>query len=125
MSRMIEGVSHVDREELYELLHDKERNVLVIDVRELEEYVDAHIPSLPLIPMGEIAAYINDFDKDREYVFVCRSGGRSFQVTKFFQNQGFSKVHNYEGGMLNWDKEVTGGPENVIETFNPQQLERK
>ncbi|MNS73016.1 putative adenylyltransferase/sulfurtransferase MoeZ [compost metagenome] len=125
MSRMIEGVSHVDREELYELLHDKERNVLVIDVRELEEYEDAHIPSVPLIPMGEIAAYINDFDKDREYVFVCRSGGRSFQVTRFFQSQGFNNVHNYEGGMLNWDKEVTGGPENVIVTFNPEQLERK
>lgn len=125
MSKMIYGVSHVDREELYELLHNEERNVLVIDVRELDEYTAGHIPLVPLIPMGEIAAYLEEFDKEREYVFVCRSGGRSYEVTRFFQSQGFTKVHNYEGGMLNWDKEVTFGPENVVEQFNAGQLERK
>ncbi|WP_082927081.1 MULTISPECIES: rhodanese-like domain-containing protein [Paenibacillus] len=122
---MIYGVSHVDREELYEILHDDERRALVIDVREVDEYTAGHIPGIPLIPMGEIAAYLQDFDKEREYVFVCRSGGRSYEVARFFQSQGFPKVHNYEGGMLNWDKEVVTGPENVIEQFDADRLERQ
>ncbi|MBP2000678.1 rhodanese-related sulfurtransferase [Paenibacillus shirakamiensis] len=125
MSTLIDGVSHVDREELFDLLHNDERKALIIDVRELDEYEEGHIPQVPLIPMGEIAAYVNEFDKDREYVFVCRSGKRSFEVARFFQSQGFEHVHNYYGGMLNWDKDIVSGPENVVEDFNAEQLERK
>lgn len=124
MSTIIDGISHVDADELQDIIQDAERRALVIDVRELDEYVSAHIPGLPLIPMNEIAANVDKFDKDREYVFVCRSGARSFRVAEFFQSQGFDKVHNYLGGMLEWDKEISTGPENVVEDFNAEQLER-
>jgi rhodanese-related sulfurtransferase len=126
MSKIIHGVSHVDADELLQILNDKERAVVVIDVREPHEYMAGHIPAVPLIPMGEIAEYADEMDKEREYVIVCRSGQRSLNVARYFQELGFEHVHNYEGGMLAWDKEMADGPEHVIDNFTSmEQLERK
>jgi rhodanese-related sulfurtransferase len=125
MSYVVEGISHLNSGELRDILADPANKTIVIDVREPEEYEAGHIGTLPLIPMGEIADYIGQFDRSREYVFVCRSGRRSLEVAKFFHNNGFDRVHNFAGGMLGWDGEVTFGSENVVTEFNAEQLERK
>ncbi|WP_223068141.1 rhodanese-like domain-containing protein [Paenibacillus caui] len=126
MGQIIDGVSHIDADELEQILQDAERETIVIDVREPHEYIEAHIPSVPLIPMGEIAEYADELDKNSEYVFICRSGNRSYNVARYFQELGFSNVHNYDGGMLAWDKEITSGPEKMIDEFKSMdQLKRK
>ncbi|NHN31885.1 rhodanese-like domain-containing protein [Paenibacillus agricola] len=129
MSTIIDGISHLDSLELKEILAESGNQVLVIDVREPEEYEAAHIDGLPLIPMGDISDVMDRMDPDKEYVFVCRSGRRSYEVAKFFNNNGFSKVHNYLGGMLAWQQqgnETAGGPaDDILENFTPEQLERK
>lgn len=112
MPEIINGVSHVDAKELHRILHDPDqKDVHIIDVREPEEYAAGHIPGVPLLPMGEIPDQIEQFDKSAEYVFICRSGRRSFEVAKFFQSEGIEKVHNYLGGMLAWDQEIEQGLE--------------
>ncbi|WP_438349346.1 rhodanese-like domain-containing protein [Paenibacillus sp. FA6] len=125
MSTIIEGVSHVDTSELYKIIEHTPQQVYVIDVREPEEYNEVHIPGVPLIPMGDIPDLIESFDKSAEYVIVCRSGRRSLEVSKFFQQEGIEKVHNYYGGMLAWDREVEVGPEHIIETFSMDKLTRE
>jgi rhodanese-related sulfurtransferase len=125
MSHEVEGIPHLDSKELQDILSDQANRTILIDVREPEEYDAGHIGTIPLIPMGEIADYIERFDRSREYVFVCRSGRRSLEVAKFFRNSGFERVHNFAGGMLGWDGEVVYGPENVLTEFNAEQLERK
>lgn len=125
MSEIIEGISHINTDELDEMLHNPDNEALIIDVREHDEYLEFHIPGIPLIPMNEIAQYVEEMDKSREYVFVCRSGRRSYEVAKYFQLLGFEKVHNYAGGMLNWDRETASGPDHIITAFDPKSLERK
>ncbi|MBM7573715.1 rhodanese-like domain-containing protein [Aquibacillus albus] len=107
-----EGITQIDVNELKEALKDDES--IVIDIREHEEYVEAHIPGLPLIPMSEIVDVIDDFEKDRSYVLVCRSGRRSHETSKFFKMNGIDNVKNYAGGMLEWDEEIRVGEENII-----------
>lgn len=124
MSTIIEGVSHVDHEQLSDILQDASSEVIVIDVRERDEYAAAHIPGVPLLPMGDIPEVIDEFDKSREYVFVCRSGARSLNVAKFFQDNGIDKVHNYLGGMLAWDKDIATGEERVVEQFSMAAIDR-
>lgn len=121
---IIEGVSHVDAMRVKEIL-DNDENIYVIDVREPEEYVEGHIPGIPLLPMGEVPDLIEQFDKEAEYVIVCRSGRRSLEVAKFFQNEGIPKVHNYLGGTIEWPYELATGLENVVEQFSMTNLERK
>ena len=125
MSSVIEGISHLDVRELQSVLEDAANSSVVIDVREVEEYEAGHIPGIPLIPMGDIVDYLEQFDRGKEYIFVCRSGRRSLEVAKFFKNNGFDKVHNYLGGMLQWDGELAFGQEHIITEFHPEQLERK
>ncbi|MCT2193890.1 rhodanese-like domain-containing protein [Paenibacillus sp. MB22_1] len=109
MPQMIGGISHIDKDELHALLQDPANETIVIDVREPFEYEAGHIPGIPLIPMGEIPDRLDELDPKQEYVFVCRSGSRSYEVARYLQAQGFERVHNFLGGMLGWDLEVEYG----------------
>lgn len=112
MAELIEGVSHVDTQELYNIMQDpNKKHVHIIDVREEEEYIAGHIPGVPLLPMSEIPDRVDQLDKSMEYIFVCRSGRRSLEVAKFLQGEGIEKVHNYLGGMLEWEYEIVQGME--------------
>ena len=55
--------------------------------------------------MGEIPANLDYFDKDKEYIFICRSSARSGNVCYYLQEQGY-KVRNMVGGMLAWPGET-------------------
>ncbi len=107
-----EGVTQIDVNELKEALQDP--TTTVIDIREYEEYVEGHIPGIPLIPMSEITEVVDDFEKDRTHVLICRSGRRSHETSKFFKMNGIENVKNYDGGMLAWDETVNEGEENII-----------
>ena len=123
-TQIIEGVSHIDAKDLKQLLDEHKEDVYVIDVREPEEYTEGHIPTVPLLPMGDIPDVIEQFDKEAEYVIVCRSGRRSLEVSKFFQNEGIPKVHNYLGGMLEWPYETSTGLERVVTEFSMDNIKR-
>lgn len=77
----------------------------IVDVREDEEVQAGMIEGAKHIPMNEIPANLDEFDKDKEYIFVCRSSRRSENVCRYMQEQGF-KVANMIGGMLDWTGEV-------------------
>jgi rhodanese-related sulfurtransferase len=109
-----DGILQVEVDELKELVKKKAKEPIIIDVREVEEYEDAHIPGVPLIPMHTIPSVMDQLDKEESYLFVCRSGNRSQNVALYLQNQGFQNVQNYFGGMLAWDGEVKTGPEWII-----------
>ncbi|RLQ97877.1 rhodanese-like domain-containing protein [Falsibacillus albus] len=76
-------------------------DVALVDVREDEEVAEGMIPGAKHVKMGDIPESLDQFDKDTEYVFICRSGRRSENVALFMQDQGY-KVVNMVGGMLEW-----------------------
>ncbi|MGE7918592.1 rhodanese-like domain-containing protein [Viridibacillus sp. NPDC093762] len=91
-------------EEVQQLLESgKELNL--IDVREVDEVAAGIIPTAINIPLGLIEFRMNELDKSKEYIMVCRSGGRSGNATMFLENQGFN-VANMDGGMLAWSGDV-------------------
>lgn len=79
-------------------------DVLLIDVREQTEYDAGHIPGITLIPMGEIANRLADIPKDKTVVVSCQSGRRSSQVAAFLQEQGYTNIHDLQGGFSAWQK---------------------
>ena len=76
--------------------------VLVIDVREQDEYNDSHIPGITLIPMSTIADRLAEIPKDKTVIVTCRSGNRSSQVASFLREQGFTNIHDMAGGIVAW-----------------------
>lgn len=79
--------------------------VHLIDVREVGEVQEGHIPGIVNIPLGLLEFRMHELDKNKAYVMVCRSGGRSGQATALLDAQGFD-VTNMTGGMLVWAGEV-------------------
>ena len=79
-------------------------NVFLLDVREPDEYASGHIAGITLIPMGEVAARLSELPKDKEIIITCRTGTGSGQVADFLREQGFTNVHNMEGGIVAWEE---------------------
>lgn len=77
----------------------------IIDVRETDEIAEGKIPGAVNIPLGLVEFRMNELDKSKEYIMVCRSGGRSGRAAQFLESQGY-KVINMEGGMLSWEGKV-------------------
>ncbi len=114
MSFEKDGIVQVGPEELMEIYNSGEKEPIIIDVREPEEYEQGHIPGVPLIPMNTIPEHVEKLKQERSYIFVCRSGGRSQKVSLFLKEKGFDNVRNYAGGMLEWTGELKHGLEWVV-----------
>lgn len=80
--------------------------VTLIDVREPEEVLIAHIEGAQLYPMSQAAGWINDLPQDQELVIFCHHGGRSAQVAQALAQRGHTKLTNMSGGIDLWSETV-------------------
>lgn len=101
---MMTEMKEITTEELLKKIEAGEQLELV-DVREDDEVAQGIIPGAKHIRMGTIPENLDKFDKDKEYIMICRSGNRSGQVCRFMQEQGY-QVTNMVGGMLEWEGET-------------------
>jgi rhodanese-related sulfurtransferase len=53
--------------------------------------------------LGNLEACLSDFNKDENYILVCRSGGRSGKAATIMANLGYENVYNMVGGMIEWN----------------------
>lgn len=92
--------SDLNYEQLVEVLKDE--FLVVVDVRTAEEYQTGHIKGARLIDFRSPAftAKINKLDKKKTYLLYCRSGNRSGQAMAIFKKNGFTKVYNQQGGII-------------------------
>ncbi|MEN0059261.1 MAG: rhodanese-like domain-containing protein [Bdellovibrio sp.] len=86
-------------------LQDVRRDVVLIDVREPEEFVGelGHIAGAQLIPLNTLPEQLSTLPQDQAVVFICRSGNRSAKAAAFALMNGWSQVYNLQGGMILWN----------------------
>lgn len=92
-------VSEADRR----LREDPDRPLL-IDVRELGEFVAVRAPAAVLLPTSTFAARVDELPTDRPLLVICHVGGRSAAVTGFLARSGRTDVTNVAGGMEAWER---------------------
>lgn len=84
------------------------QDVLVLDVREQEEFDTGHIPGAILLPVGTIseatAAAVIPED-DTVVLVYCRSGNRSKTASAALAELGYTQVYEF-GGINTWPYEV-------------------
>jgi sulfur-carrier protein adenylyltransferase/sulfurtransferase len=85
---------------------DRGDDLLVVDVREPQEYQINRIPGSVLMPLGDVPKRYNELDPDREIVMQCKTGGRSAKAADFLRSVGFKRVLNLSGGVLGWIDKV-------------------
>ncbi|MFC7456630.1 rhodanese-like domain-containing protein [Brachybacterium sp. GCM10030267] len=77
-------------------------NAHLIDVREQSEWDAGHAPNAQHLPASSLLENLDKIpEDDSELYIVCRSGGRSAQVTQWLNTNGFEAI-NVAGGMDMW-----------------------
>ena len=74
-----------------------------IDVREPGEVAEGTIAGAVNIPLAQVPSRLDELDRERRVVLLCRSGNRSGQAAEFLSGAGFTDVVNLAGGMLAFD----------------------
>jgi rhodanese-related sulfurtransferase len=88
------------------MLDSNPEDVVLIDVRTSDEYNSGHIPQSKLYPLQTLEAQLNELDKNKKILVICRSGNRSQSASDILVNNGFKEVYNIEGGVQAWNYEL-------------------
>lgn len=78
--------------------------LVLVDVRTAEERDTAKIDGARWLE--EERESIEQLDKSTPIVFHCHHGGRSQRAALEFQARGFENVHNLDGGIDAWSREI-------------------
>ena len=96
----------ITQEESKEMMDTQE--VIILDVREQDEYDSGHIPGAVLLPVGSIdedtAAEVIP-EKDSTVLVYCRSGNRSKTASSALAELGYTNIYEF-GGINTWPYET-------------------
>lgn len=76
----------------------------VVDVRQEGEWLAGHIEGALHLPLASWTAQQSKLPRDRELVFVCKSGYRSSIAASLAERSGFKSVTDLTGGMDGWGR---------------------
>lgn len=86
---------------------ESESNIVILDVREEDEYLEGHIKNAIQLSYTKI----NDDsekvlkDKNKLILVYCRSGRRSYIAANYLDRLGYNNVKDF-GGILDWPYEI-------------------
>jgi adenylyltransferase/sulfurtransferase len=92
--------------DLKQILDKNGKKIVLVDVREQEEWDIVHLPQAKLIPLATLPERVNELDTADEIYVHCKMGGRSAKAVRFLQQSGFKKVKNVKGGIDAWAQEI-------------------
>jgi len=81
------------------------QDVIILDVRETDEYNAGHIVNAVLLPVGtitEASASAVIPEKDSVVLVYCRSGNRSKTASAALVELGYTNVYEF-GGINTWE----------------------
>ncbi len=94
----------VSPQELRTLLD--EGKAVLIDIREPYEVEICQINATH-IPMAQVASKVNDFDKDKLCVIMCKTGKRAAAVANLLiTDHGRVNTAILEGGIIAWIEQI-------------------
>jgi sulfur-carrier protein adenylyltransferase/sulfurtransferase len=103
----------------------QEKDYLLVDVRQPQEYEKEHIPGAELIPLNRIMGGDSRLPRDKALVFYCSHGMRSRAASEVCADTGeFKKpIYTLVGGLSAWEERVVSDfPQMAIfeGTFGPE-----
>lgn len=96
------------------------QGLVVLDVREDDEWAAAHIQGAVHIPLMELPARLGEFVELEapQTLVVCKAGGRSARAAAYLAQQGYDVV-NLIDGMIGWER---AGRAMVSDTGRPAEV---
>jgi rhodanese-related sulfurtransferase len=97
---------------------------LWVDIREMDEWEQGHLPGAVHVPRGNLESRIERIapDKERQVVLYCAVGNRSAFAAKTLGELGYANAHSLAGGIEDWKRD---GLEIVMpRTLSPEKRAR-
>lgn len=109
--RILAGVPFARAKDLQERL-DRRDDVLVLDVRNPDEYTDTlgHIPGSLNLPLSRLANRLEEIKPslnayaDMPVFVVCRTSNRAASAARVLKKAGLKDIRVLEGGMVGWNR---------------------
>jgi hydroxyacylglutathione hydrolase len=99
--RPVRRIELIDSDELARRLEADD--LLVLDVRDDDEWAEAHIPGSIHLPYGELPERQAELPRDKTIAAICSGGKRSGLAASILQREGFERViHVADGGVGTW-----------------------
>src|ERR671916_2116214 len=117
--------SQVDEVDPSEVRSHLGNGVVVVDVRESEEWDAGHVPGAKHVPRGHLESRIEGAvpDRSERVVLYCASGNRSALAAHTLKDMlGYENVESMTGGITLWKDR--GYAVEVPKTLTPEQRER-
>ena len=98
-----QSVREISVQQLRHALSD-ETPLLLVDIRELDEWQQGTVSGAVFIPRGNLEFNIEDeaFDRDTPIALMCAGGVRSIFAAKSLQDMGYTNVVSVAGGFDAW-----------------------
>jgi rhodanese-related sulfurtransferase len=98
----LQTVPEVAPADLQSRLSDGEQ-IVVIDVREPDEFARGKIPGAYTIPRGVLEMQVDGrLPREATVVLYCGAGARSALACRSLADMGYDKVENLQGGWSAW-----------------------
>ena len=82
----------------------REKQAVLIDVREPEEYRSLHIPEALLQPLSVLDLLPGDSDRDKPAIYFCHSGRRTAAHMDMLERRGHAATYIVDGGITAWQQ---------------------
>jgi hydroxyacylglutathione hydrolase len=103
--REVQRIDLIDTDELAARLADGSPP-LILDVRDDDEFAEAHIPDSVHIPYADLPERLGELPRDRPVAAICSGGKRSGLAASILQREGFEGViHVARGGVRTWQRQ--------------------
>jgi len=106
------GVDEIFPWDLEELI-EQEKELLLLDIREIDEFEAGHIENSMHVPRGLLESacdygYAETIPelaqaRDRKIVVICRSGNRSVLAAAVMKDMGYRAVMSLKTGIRGWN----------------------
>jgi sulfur-carrier protein adenylyltransferase/sulfurtransferase len=82
---------------------DKDPNLVLLDVRERNEWNLGHLPNAMHLPRGSMETKVEALiPRDKHVVIYCQSGNRSALAADTLQQMGYTDVASMSRGIAGW-----------------------
>lgn len=79
--------------------------IVLVDVREPEEWDEARLEKAIHIPLGELHRRAeSELSPDSDLVIYCAHGIRSLRAVSILRMHGFEKARSLDGGLCEWEE---------------------
>lgn len=100
--RRVRGVNTLNAAEALRLINDQD--AWVVDIRDVGEYKEGHIPQAHHIPFSALRERWGELTKAgaKPIIVYCRNGTTSQSACALLKKNGIANVHSLNGGLPAW-----------------------